>query len=808
MTRKTKSTKNKRKSRRAPDETFSLGPVRMARFGRVILMESNWAPGEFRRFQESLPAARAKCESSLQTSIAAAIDYIRKHDPIELLAALFTKHGTGDPTTYTESSSTGKEHLAEYLFSIFAATPLDDFATLPLEEDALPILENIIEQVFSHARNMILLDPPNPATRELQEFRVEMLLQHLFVRGDSYPEHHLDLVRSFTTPHDAHLQKKYGFASADMIQTFQAIEAQILERLNAFQDLAQDIREVQMEAFAKLERDMPRLEETASEDDIHRYIAAAVPEQARERIVQKSETLCKNGRDLLTVDLDDPRISRKVVETFACTPGDNAPFISPPFAGYPTKDTIVWTKPLARVGERFFCPSPPLLFRSMLEALDSLLLKDKTYAQTYQDTRGVTLERMAVELLERLLPGCQVSRTLYYNTHNGKRPETDAIIQFDRYVFVVEAKAGGLSLPARRGAPSRLKHDFGKIIEDAFIQGNRVREHIMNQDEAVFTDERGVSRLTLRRSEIDEIYVINPTLASMGPLGVQLGIAREKGLLSAGTHWPWCVFINDLRVVADMIESPSEFILFLQRRLTTNQLPYAPYDELDLLCKFLSDGLYHEPAELKNIYRLGIHGYTDALDRWYIGRPHGLDVTKPARPIPAEVLRLVRLIEATNKPRRTLAARRLLELDQNGLDRIHEFLEKYRAECATSGQKHDFTMQFRTPIRGLSVYVSEQGILNDTAMRHMGTRMRLTGASEWLGFGVAASNDRAEFAFLREDDIPAEVNNLVERLRRERFSRHIEQHGRLPHRNDPCTCLSGRKFKKCCGLRVAAERWA
>ncbi|WP_437574743.1 SEC-C metal-binding domain-containing protein [Sorangium sp. So ce887] len=808
MNRKSKATETKKKKKRnhTPDEVLSLGPLHIARFGRTTLMQSKWNPAEFRRFRESLPAARAKCESSLQSHISTAINQIQKSDPIELLAAFFVKNSIGDPTTYVESSSTGKEYLSEYVFSTFAAIPIADLAAGTLKEDTLPVLESTIEHIFSNARDMMLLDPANPATKDLQEFRVQMFLQHLLVRGDSYPDHHIALVRAFASPHDAYLQKACGFTSTEMIQTFQAVEAQIQKRLDAFQDWVRAVRAVQVEALAKLERDTAHLEDMASEEDVRRYIAAAVPEQTRQRIAQNAESIYKTGRDLLTVDLNDPLISRRVVEAFACTPGDNAAFLSPPFAGYPTKDTIIWAKPFVRLEESFFCPSPPLLFRSMLEALDGILLKDKGYAQTYQSARGATLEKMAVEFLQRLLPGCQVSRTLYYTTPDGKRPETDAIIQYDRYVFVVEAKAGGLSLPARRGAPSRLKHDFGKIIEDAFIQGNRVQNYIMDQDEAIFTDERGASRLTLRRSEIDQIYIINPTLASMNPLGAQLGLAREKGLLSAGVHWPWCVFISDLRVVSEMIESPSEFILFLQRRLAVNQLPYAPHDELDLLCKFLADGLYHEPGELKKFHRVGLHGYTDMLDRWYIGRPHGAAVAKPARPIPAEILRLVSLIEATNKPKRTMAAIRLLELDQDGLDRIHAFLKKFREECAKDGKEHDLSMQFLAPNRGFSIYVSKRGILDSNARKHSTTRMCLASADEWLSIGVSASDDHVEFVFFTKSDVSAEVGHSVERIRRERLSGYVEQHGRPPGRNDLCTCSSGRKFKKCCSSLLATCR--
>jgi hypothetical protein len=389
---------------------------------------------------------------------------------------------------------------------------------------------------------------------------------------------------------------------------------------------------------------------------------------------------------------------------------------------------------------------------------------------------------------------------LYYTTADGERAETDAVLLFDRHVFVVEAKAGGLSLPARRGAPGRLKRDFGKIIEDAFVQGMRVREYILREDEAPFEDEGRNVVMVLKKAEIDAIHVINPTLAAMNPLGVQLGLARESGLLSEDTHWPWCVFINDLRIMSELIESPSEFILFLQRRFATNATPYAAHDELDLLCKFLADGLYHEPAELKGVTRLALHGYTDMLDRWYIGRPHGLEVERPARALPPAVRALARAIEATNKPYRTLAAVRLVELDQAGCDHIQSSLEMLRRLCADDGREHDVSMQFKNPVRGLSIYVSREGGLSPSALRHAAMRKHLSGASEWLAISAAAGGPTVDFTFLRDQQVEAETALRVEPMRGERLAAFVAAHGRQPERNDACPCTSGRKFKKCCML--------
>lgn len=57
MKRKKKPRKSARRSAaQRPDEVFSAGPLQMARFGRHVVWQANWPPGEFDKFQARLVA--------------------------------------------------------------------------------------------------------------------------------------------------------------------------------------------------------------------------------------------------------------------------------------------------------------------------------------------------------------------------------------------------------------------------------------------------------------------------------------------------------------------------------------------------------------------------------------------------------------------------------------------------------------------------------------------------------------------------------------------------------------------------------
>ncbi len=258
------------------------------------------------------------------------------------------------------------------------------------------------------------------------------------------------------------------------------------------------------------------------------------------------------------------------------------------------------------------------------------------------------------------------------------------------------------------------------------------------------------------------------------PLGMQLGVARKKGLLSDKPQWPWCIFINDLRIVSELIASPSEFVLFVQRRLATNLTPYAAHDELDLLCKFFDDGLYDVPAELKGAHRIALHGYTDRLDQWYVGRAHGAVVEKPGRKIPVGARSLMQALEATGHPGRTRAALWLAELAQDGLDTIDDFVRRKRAQTISSGERHDAGLIFRgPPVRGITIYVSREGGATSREVDHVHFRMVLTGAQEWLAIFIRAADMRTEFRFFDRVERTPCLASRVERWQRERRAEYI-----------------------------------
>ena len=77
------------------------------------------------------------------------------------------------------------------------------------------------------------------------------------------------------------------------------------------------------------------------------------------------------------------------------------------------------------------------------------------------------------------MPDALIKRNLEYDiVENGttKSVELDGLVICDSILFLIEAKAGSITEPARRGAPDRLKAHLKELLAKAHSQGIRAKK--------------------------------------------------------------------------------------------------------------------------------------------------------------------------------------------------------------------------------------------------------------------------------------------------------------------------------------------
>ena len=297
------------------------------------------------------------------------------------------------------------------------------------------------------------------------------------------------------------------------------------------------------------------------------------------------------------------------------------------------------------------------------------------------------------------------SNLFYYLNKEGKRTEyeTDGLILFDDNILIVEAKSHKLTLSAKRGSLLRIENRTKKIIDDAYNQGIRCKKYIINNKQAKFYDKVNKKVLTIEGENYNSFYIINTTYENLGYLSTQLHILKNFNLIE-GEEWLWSVFINDLRIISEIVESPSIFLLYLQRRISMNDLGLITNsDELDYFMFFLKTGLYFDEINISETQRLSLFGQTEELDRYYFYLQGKIKekVEKPVFSIPDFYKEIILKIEDSGKKGFSKASFSLVSVDSKDFEKISTQISKYKNLSFITGKGYKFFLYYRKPKKGL-----------------------------------------------------------------------------------------------------------
>ena len=805
MGRKKKETKTSNKGSKTPKD-YSVeryGPLVLERSGRLLSLRSEWDPKDHKEYISKVRENREPFREDINSKIGQLIEIFKQYNPLELLPAISLPNAFADPETYEETSHEGKESYVEYALSLALSIAEPNLESHPTQ-DCFNKLTELIARVFNDAGWFFAMEQLEHADKSQHDLRHLSLMRHMHIRGDSFQEHHLDLVKGLFTPHDNFYHAHYGFRVEDVLRWIDLIENQVLVgfyREAAFMSKLFETREL----FSRFINDsgpdsFPTLEDCVAAYD-------ALPEvQMRKR---ELKTLEEQMAGPLFQIATDKELPQAFLDLLSSRFGDNTGFTS--FAkspGWPTNDSVIYRRPLISHEGKYYCFLPQMLFRNLITLFEDLIIeKDRSYLEgPYQKARGNYLVNQALAYFANLLPGARVFKNLYYQTtvdSQSIRAETDGLILFDRNLFIIEGKAGSLSIAARRGAPLSLKRDVIELVDEPFEQASRTKKFITENEKPRFEYENGTEALAIdRQAEVNSIYLVNVTLENLGHLSTQLPALKKLELLQ-GRDWPWSVMLNDLRVISEISESPSEFLVYLQRRIRANDYPqFDSSDELDFFMFYLRDGLYFEDDRLKGLDHFTPHGYTEDLDRWYdykAGRVSSAN--KPRLEIPQEFQAVIRRLERCAKPGFSEVTTTLLDFDVATMQMILDQVSRASLLRAQDGKERDLTMRLRRSELGLTIYFpTDQGSMS-RARRYCELKMYQWKAPRWLLMMVA---DKCEFGsgsfklFRKEWKFDPKMEGELNRYRAARLEQHRATGVKLG-RNDPCPCNSGLKFKRCCG---------
>ena len=277
------------------------------------------------------------------------------------------------------------------------------------------------------------------------------------------------------------------------------------------------------------------------------------------------------GRDCLRFEIHDLVAESSLPQQVAQSVLD---FFSLNFGDVP-RDFVLFSathqlreRPLIHHEGSYMYPEPGAILWALKARIETALNSPETGGggktwTKYDRHRAAYLESETLRLIGDALRTKEIYRSLKYPFQEeglSKQPELDGMIMYDSTLYLIVAKAGGFSSPARRGARERLRKDITDLIGKAHNQALRAKSYIDSTDDPEFVDKRG-KKVLLDKARFSRTLIVTTTLEPMDVLNSVLHELVAAQLLKE-ENLPWAVSLGNLRVVCETIEFPGQLILY------------------------------------------------------------------------------------------------------------------------------------------------------------------------------------------------------------------------------------------------------
>jgi len=633
------------------------------------------------------------------------------------------------------------------------------------------------------------LDRSNPGLRKLQ---VRLQIYAETVRGSSYPLQIRARIENIQGTHERWFQSKAGIGPL-----------RCLEVLECYEKHANANCQVNQDRFHQLTKEMFDLANRMVED----YDEGI--ESKRVALGQEMEAFFNDSMEAFAVRFeqvceDVDGFNRDEWDALVALLGT-------------TKESIVKCSHPRELRSRpvFFLSSDRFLlvdlassFDAVFEAFDELSRSDEPF-RNRKYNRGMSewMEAEASSCLSRIFPSdCIYTNLNYEDPDNpGGEAELDGAVSWGPFLILCEVKGKQFRARSRLGDPSRLRDDLKKNIEEAFNQASRAIRFIESADEAVFVEKKTGRQLKVNKVTKRRIYPLSVTLHHFGGLATQLATLQKLGLFN-GASYPWSLSLDDLDLISRFVGSPDVFLHYAQRRIELQESQEDVIgDELDLFGTYLDCRLHpsrfwgKEHGEVGGHRMFAFAGCSSRFDDWYQfeqgEKENYAEIKLDVPPVFSELLEELRRLNEDGARWITFA---LLGLSDEGIFNLVEAIKQLREQALEYGKVGRITFQdgglVISVLRGEGIPMSQ--LHKQTASRCALEKYRLWSECS-LSIGIGRVNNPSLIESVAWLEGPWGEDQKLEAAINSELPRLIAGQ-KLPGRNEPCICGSGRKFKKCC----------
>jgi hypothetical protein len=478
-----------------------------------------------------------------------------------------------------------------------------------------------------------------------------------WMRGTSYPDMQDETLRALfgAADIDTGIRTVLGFGVDDALSFLNACHQMQMDQFNARgRGLADAFNSIDMSPEHVPTDDEKRVA-------VHRLTGLFNP-SATQAAVFAADVAVRAGLSA--------EVGNKVAEFFtAAAPPDGA---EKALRTYLDGNSPLRAHPLISRDDLVMTVHPALVADAVKSGLEDAL-KDSAHWVTYAAHRGKYLEKRVADLFSKLVPGVTEHHGIEYlvpaneteaagdPTGYTKLVEGDHLFVLHDVAFIVEDKAIPLSDRSRTGEVIPLRRNLAAAITKGAEQAGRMKQRLIGDHGLLLRD-----GTWLDVSDVREIHTVVTSLDDMPGIASATSKLVGAGLLPED-NIPWTVSLNDLDLIAQLIDRPAEFLLYVRRRTDPKATAmFMAVDELDLFLLFFRMGLYVEPdpevaarempwlgkprtADVRR-YKQQVPGlvtsHTDDLDAWYFSLhpPAGMEVADVApkpRMVPSPLAPLI-----------------------------------------------------------------------------------------------------------------------------------------------------------------------
>lgn len=617
---------------------------------------------EAERFRELLPEAGERYEREERQHFQEILDIASTVDPLELLTHVIFKNGLvfGD---YYEPTFEGSEAKIEFAVGVLASLTVQKEAPAPNPDVIARFLDGIDAYFEAASLANATKEAAHGGDVEAQ-IRFMSKSHSLWVRGTSYELHGRELANAIFAPLSEQMRAHLGFDVNDVLEMAEAWMNLLQTRIDRLFGGAYQVIEALEQAAAGGDEEIGRRRAEVGEDAFRKGVLnSAIGVSIPEALIFTEDEF------LATAPPVSPNALRAILKAFSLSLGEGGVSYSSAWSDNPLAH-----HPVVKRGDRYTIPVAALLGRELPSVLES---HAGSHIRKFSERRAEVLDRLAVEAVARVLPGCSSYTSLYYRIEEAgekKRPELDGLVLFDDVALVVEGKGSPLGRSSLRGDVARLRSEMKRTVAAAFQQGDRAAKYLLSGS-AVFEDQKGDVVVEVDSEALRHVFVLNPTIHLLGENAVQLERLRALGLFTEASL-PVSIFINDLRVITDACGGPAELLHYLRwRTLLPLGSRILAVDELDIFRSFQMREQFRRRLGVWKDTPIQVLGSSTDFDDYYMDLARGNKSKKPEMFTPITAVRqFVTRVEKTQAPDWLEAAGVALDLSMIELAAVGRFL--------------------------------------------------------------------------------------------------------------------------------------